>query len=170
MSHDNTSGSHSDSDDTTQSGRGYGWQGQSRHGEHFGGRRPDFLWALKSPGINPPKVIATLAGFAIFPPLGVAALAYFWWNSRQNAGGPYAFAGGPGHQGPRRHFGCGRGRGRTGNEAFDEHQAGVLNTLYAERQAFADHRAAQRRKRDQEAYDAFRAAQAKPQDGKPDQA
>ena len=46
---------------------------------------------------------------------------------------------------------------RTGNVAFDEHREKVLNELEAERQAFAEHRAEQRRKRDQEAFDAFQA-------------
>ena len=55
--------------------------------------------------------------------------------------------------------GCGhRGRmNRTGNAAFDEHREKVLSELEAERQAFAEHRAEQRRKRDQEAFDAFQA-------------
>jgi hypothetical protein len=47
--------------------------------------------------------------------------------------------------------------GRTGNVAFDEHREKVLNELEAERQAFAEHRAAERRKRDQEAFDSFQA-------------
>lgn len=116
------------------------------------GHGGDPLWWAKSPGFNPFKLLAVLAGFAIFPPLGVAALVYFVWNARRQAwsGGP-AFA-----MGEARSCGGSR-RGRTGNVAFDEHRAKVLNELDAERQAFAEHRAEQRRKQDQEAFDAFQA-------------
>ena len=47
----------------------------------------------------------------------------------------------------------------TGNAAFDEHQAEVINKLREERRAFFEYRMAERRKRDQQAYDAFRSAQ-----------
>ena len=109
-----------------------------------------FAWA-KSPGFNPYKALAVVAGLAIFPPLGIAALVYFVWKSRQH-GWQHGHAMGQGR-------GCGhRGRmSRTGNVAFDEHREKVLNELEAERQAFAEHRAEQRRKRDQEAFDAFQA-------------
>jgi hypothetical protein len=119
-----------------------------------------FAWA-KAPGINPMKVVAVVAGFAIFPPLGLAALGYFIWKSRQSGWSHdrAAFAGGHGGHG---HHRCGGGMGRrgrwTGNAAFDEHQAEVIETLRAERQAFWAYRQEQRRKRDQETYDSFRAA------------
>ncbi|MEP6826936.1 MAG: DUF2852 domain-containing protein [Aestuariivirga sp.] len=58
---------------------------------------------------------------------------------------------------------CG-GRGRrgpfTGNQAFDEHQIEQINKLREERRAFHEHRAEQGRRRDQEAYEAFRTSQA----------
>ena len=116
-------------------------------------RDGDYLWWAKTPGFNPFKLLAVIAGFAIFPPLGIAALVYFIWNARRNGGGwrhGQAMAEGRG---------CGRrGRmGRTGNVAFDEHRAKVLDELEAERQAFAEHHAEERRKRDQEAFDAFQA-------------
>jgi Protein of unknown function (DUF2852) len=110
-------------------------------------RDGDYLGWAKSPGFNMPKLLAVLAGLAIFPPLGIAALIYFLWNSRRDD--RHGFAG-------RR--GCGR-RGSTGNAAFDEHRAEVLRGLEEERQAFRAHRAEERRKRDAEALDAFRAAQ-----------
>lgn len=129
---------------------------QGRYG-HFD--RDPLGWA-KSPGFHPLKAVAVVAGFAIFPPLGVAALVWFIFNSRRQHWGnqPYAFssAGGPGRA-------CGRGRGRTGNSAFDEHRAQVMSDLEKERQDFAAAQDAQRRKRDQEAFEAFRAA--KPKDG-----
>ena len=149
----------------------------------YGRNRPDyndyFAWA-KTPGFNPMKAAAVVAGFAVFPPLGAAALVYFLWKSRRSAwGGPaYAMAGGP-SDGGTQHHGCGwrgrhhhmRGRRWTGNAAFDQHQAEAIEKLRAEREAFWAFRAEERRKRDQEAYDAFRAQQAasetKPGETKP---
>jgi Protein of unknown function (DUF2852) len=112
---------------------------------------PDWLAWAKTPGFNPLKLLTVLAGFAIFPPLGVAALVYFLWTGRRSGwhGGTPAYA---------RSGGCSRSRWRTGNEAFDEHRAKVMRDLAAEREAFEAHRAEERRKRDQADYDAFRAA------------
>ena len=126
------------------------------HGDTFG-------WA-KRPGFNPYKALAVIGGFAVFPPLGVAALAYFVWNERRFRNGGEGMRGHGNHgQGFAGRHGCGRGRGmgRTGNVAFDEHRATVLNELEEERRAFDEHRAEQRRKRDQEAFDAFQAARNK---------
>ena len=132
MSYENTAGA----------GHPRGWH--NTDGDYMG-------WA-KSPGFNPFKLLAVIAGFAIFPPLGIAALVYFLWNARRHGGHWRHHAMGEGR-------GCGhRGRmGRTGNAAFDEHREKVLNELEAERQAFAEERAAERRRRDQEAFDAFQA-------------
>ncbi len=151
-------------------------QSQHQHGP-YGGHRTDFgggygwdrmSWASR-PGFHPLKALTVLGGFAVFPPLGVLALGYFLWNSRHSfgpQGGPGAqqFAGGPGMGRGR----CGgRGmRGRfTGNTAFDEHQAEAINKLREERRAFFEYRVEQRRKRDQESYDAFRASQGSVADG-----
>jgi Protein of unknown function (DUF2852) len=112
---------------------------------------PDwFAWA-RTPGFNPLKLLSVLAGFAIFPPLGVAALVYFLWSSRSSSwhGGQPAYA---------KSGSCNRRRWSTGNAAFDEHRAKVMRGLEAEREAFAAYHAEERRKRDQAAYDAFRAA------------
>ena len=86
--------------------------GYSHHGygRHFGGRGDFFHWA-KTPEINPPKVLAVVAGFLVFPPLGLGLLGYFWWNSRRQSWG------GPAYAGTGR---CGRGMRRSGNSAFDE--------------------------------------------------
>ena len=121
-----------------------------------------FSWA-KAPGINPLKVVTVIAGFAIFPPLGVAALAYFIWNERRYGRGRWRH--GFAHEGGGRH--CGRGgMGRTGNSAFDEHRRKAMDDLEEERKAFAEHREAIRRERDREAFEAFAAkrAEAKPDD------
>lgn len=134
MTHEHEAGAHAQD--------GPRWRG---HGPD----RSDYLWWAKTPGFNPIKLLAVLAGFAIFPPLGIAALVYFIWNSRRHSRqSREAWTAG------RR---CGhRGRmSRTGNAAFDEHRAKVLNELEEERKAFSDYRAEQRRKRDQDAFDAF---------------
>ena len=129
----------SDHSHDQQGKRWANWRGQ----DHF-------AWA-KTPGPNAMKLATVVAGFAIFPPLGVLALGYFWWNNRRGEAGPQM----AGRScGPR-----GRMRGYTGNQAFDDHREAVLRGLEEERRAFYDHRMAERRKRDQEAYEAFRAAQ-----------
>lgn len=125
-------------------------------------------WATR-PGFHPLKALTVLGGFAIFPPLGVLALGYFLWNSRSSFGRHY----GPGHEQFAGGMGrsCGRSRGRgfggrfTGNAAFDEHQAEEINKLREERRAFFEYRMAERRKRDQQAYDAFRSAQTSSSEG-----
>jgi hypothetical protein len=124
--------------------------GQEQSGSrHRFSHEGDYLWWAKTPGFNPFKLLAVLAGFAIFPPLGIAVLVYFIWNSRRHSWqGREAWASGRS---------CGhRGRmSRTGNTAFDEHREKVLNELEEERKAFSEYRAEQRRKRDQDAFDAF---------------
>ena len=111
-----------------------------------------FGWA-KRPGFNPYKALAVVAGLAIFPPLGIAALVWFIWNERR------WHRGGHGPRGSEGRHGCGHrgGMRRTGNVAFDEHRAKTLKDLEDEQQAFAEHRFEQRRKRDQEAFEAFQA-------------
>jgi hypothetical protein len=143
----------------------HGPYGRNDAGQHG---RDGMSWATR-PGFHPLKALTVLGGFAIFPPLGVLALGYFLWNSRSSFGrhygpGPQQFAGGPGMGQGR----CGpRGmRGRfTGNAAFDEHQAEEINKLREERRAFFEYRMAERRKRDQQAYDAFRSAQTSSSEG-----
>lgn len=120
-----------------------------------------FAWA-RAPGFNPMKAAAVVAGFAVFPPLGAAALLYFLWaNRRHHTGSGWshdpAFATSGDHGTWR---GCGRGRHMhrrwTGNRAFDEHQMEVMQNLRTEREAFWSFREDERRKRDAEAYQAFR--------------
>jgi len=142
-------------------------EGQAPRGPRSYGYGDPLWWAMM-PGFHPLKAVAVIAGFAIFPPLGVAALIYFIWNARRSRWGygPYGYAsagpdtmrGGPGGR-------CGRGMGRrgmrgSGNSAFDEHQASVLNELAKEREDFATAREDERRKRDREAFEAFKAARA----------
>lgn len=108
-------------------------------------------WATR-PGFHPGKLLAVIAGFAIFPPLGVAALVYFIWSSKR--------AYWAGSADGRANFGgCGMRRRGTGNTAFDAHRAKVLEELEAEREAFRAYRAEERAKRDQADFDAFRKTQ-----------
>ena len=134
--------------------------GKDRHGHygrhHFNGRHDPMGWA-KRPGFNPMKALAVVAGFAIFPPLGVGALAWFIWNERRWRRDGQGFTAFDGEGRPM----CGRrghGRWRTGNQAFDAHADKVMEDLAEQRRAFHEYRAEQRRKRDQEAFDAFNAA------------
>lgn len=139
---------------TADTGTGNGGR-QSRH--HFNGHHDPFGWA-KRPGFNPAKALAVVAGLAIFPPLGLGALAWFIWNERRWRHNGNGFRAWDGEGRPM----CGRGRHgwRTGNTAFDDHAAKVMDDLAEQREAFRDYRAEQRRKRDQETFDAFNAARA----------
>jgi Protein of unknown function (DUF2852) len=130
--------------------------GTAKGEHHFRGHNRDsFGWA-KRPGFHPLKAAAVVGGVLIFPPLGLAALAYFIWNERRAGNDAPHFSG---HRGMGR-GGCGRARGRTGNAAFDEHRANVMQNLEDERVAFEAHRAEERRKRDEDAFEAFKAKQA----------
>lgn len=135
------------------------------YGGGFRQGRSGLDWAT-SPGFHPGKLAAVVVGAALFPPLGLAALAYFLWNSRRyaNADGPTSFAQG-GRCGNR---GMGGGMGRrgmrsSGSSAMDEHTSKVLNELRETRHGFAEHRAAAKAKRDADAFAQFQAAR----EGKP---
>lgn len=122
----------------------------------------------------PAKALAVLAGFAIFPPLGLLGLGYFIWRARsrrwdwQGWDQPHADAR------PHRHRrGHGPGAG-TGNAAFEVRRREVLEQIEAERrkldeeaQAFAEFRGREREARDQATYDRFMADKAKRGDEPP---
>ncbi len=117
-------------------------------------RRPHYNnewtdWAT-SPGFHPGKVLAVIAGLAIFPPLGIVAAGYFLWNGRRAR-----FAGQDGYSFRR---GCGGRRFGTGNEAFDAHSARVMDELRAEREAFRAFRAEERAKKDREEFEKFKSS------------
>lgn len=104
-------------------------------------------WAT-TPGFHPGKAIAVIAGFAIFPPLGLAALGYFLWTGRRARMG--------GADGRSWKGGCAARRFGTGNEAFDAHTASVLEQLKAEREAFRAFRADEKAKKDREEFEKFK--------------
>ena len=106
-----------------------------------------------------PAVLGVGAAFMIFPPLGLAALAFVLWKAR---GGHWrdGFApdGAPGRA----------QRSRTGNSAFEERRRETLNRLAEEDEAFGEFERRQREARDREAFDRFMAERAaKPAEGKP---
>ena len=157
-------------DKSEGSGRSEGHRGgfgRGGWGRGFDQHNGDWLSWARQPGFHPLKVVATVGAFAVFPPLGVLTLGYFLWNSRRGWGHGPQFAGGPAAwSGRGGRCGGGRmGRWSTGNDAFDEHQREQFMKMREERHAFAEHRMAEKKKRDQDAYDAFRAAEAaKPAD------
>lgn len=94
----------------------------------------------------PLKLLAVGAAFLICPPLGLAALAFTLW--RGWGGGCRGFGGrGPGF----RRF------GETGNSALDEKRRETLKALDEEAEAFAEFRREERKARDREVYERFKA-------------
>ena len=87
----------------------------------------------------PLKALAVGVGFALFKPLGLAALIYFFVQAR------------------RRRLGSFGPRGFAGNSAFDAHRRATLDALAEEERAFAEHRRQEREARDREAFERFRA-------------
>lgn len=138
------------------------------YGAMAGGLHRSDFWPF------PVKALAVLAGFAIFPPLGLAGLAWFIWRAKNRhwdwAPGAHYERGS--HYERSAHDERGShddpaGAG-TGNAAFEERRRQVLDQIEAERRkldeeakAFAEFRARERRNRDQEAYDRYRADRAK---------
>lgn len=131
--------------------------GQNSHHRGFYRGGPNMNWAT-SPGFHPGKLAAVVISTAIFPPLGLAALAYFLWNSRSHyynsQGGPAAAGGHCGRSHHMRHRGFGMMR-PTGNAAMDEHSEKVLNDLAETRRAFWDYKTAEKAKRDAQAFADF---------------
>lgn len=107
----------------------------------------------------PVKVLGVLVAFAIFKPLGVAALAFLGWQAWQRHlhGDPAAF-------GP---FGGQSAMAGVQNSAFRAHARDTMTQLQTEARELAAHERAQREARDLAELEAFRAAQAeKAKEGK----
>ena len=90
----------------------------------------------------PMKALAVGLGFALFKPLGIAALVYFLIDGRKR----WRRGAGPGMRGPR---------GFSGNSAFDQRRRETLQGLADEERAFADYRRQERETRDREAFERF---------------
>ena len=107
-----------------------------------------------------PLAAAAIGGaFWLFPPLGIASLAYVALRRRHGRGdgadGPCG-SGFGGRRWRRRGF----GRFSSGNAAFDEARAEAWAAMQAEAEAFDDFRRRERTARDREIYDRFRGERA----------
>ncbi|MDK9695711.1 MAG: DUF2852 domain-containing protein [Siculibacillus sp.] len=147
-----------------------------RTSEPFPGSDGADLHPRRCCGRAPWPVAAAAVGgaFWLFPPLGVAGLAYLAMRGRHGhhhgrgpgrgeCASPWGNFGDRGFGG--RGFG-GRGRRGSGNVAFDEARAEAWRQLEEEAQAFDDFRRRERTARDREVYDRFRGERAAPM--KPD--
>jgi hypothetical protein len=129
-----------------------------------------------------PLTAAAVGGaFWLFPPLGVASLAYLAMRGGRGRGHGHGhgpdFAEAMHHRGRHGFGGFGfrrgrHGRGSSGNVAFDEARAEAWQRLEEEAAAFDDFRRRDRAARDREVYDRFRSeradAPAKPEAGAPE--
>jgi Protein of unknown function (DUF2852) len=119
---------------------------------------------------HPLHVVAVIAGFMIWWPLGLAALAYCFWGGRfprdkvregfERAKTEFAGFG----RDQRGHGFAGSGWTGTGNAAFDDYRRDTLRRLEEERRrleeegrAFNEFVANLRRARDKEEFDRFMA-------------
>ena len=143
--------------------------GPDAHGDHSRCCRGRAPWPLVAAGVG--------GAFWLFPPLGIAGLAYLAMRHRH--GHRHGHGHGHGHgrddgmppwagRGFGRFGGRGRRRGGSGNVAFDEARAEAWRQLEEEAAAFDDFRHRERTARDRDVYDRFRAertAPAKPETG-----
>jgi hypothetical protein len=119
---------------------------------------------------HPLHVVAVIAGFLIWWPLGLAALAYFIWGDRfprdrVREGFERARAEFTGFGRDQRGYGfAGPNWSGTGNAAFDDYRRETLRRLEEERRrieeegrAFSEFVANLRRARDKEEFDRFMA-------------
>lgn len=108
-------------------------------------------------------IAATVIGFWLFWPLGLAVLLYLFWSGRMHAWkhemrGTWYNTGNGGH----RSHGCGWGRRRyyappSGNAAFDEYRAETLRRLEEEQREFVEYLERLRRAKDKAEFDQFMA-------------
>lgn len=133
-------------------------QGSSCDREAGGGRFGDDSSCRGRCGARWPLAAAAIGGaFWLFPPLGIASLAYVALRRRhgRGEGGDGRCGSGHGGRGFRRR---GFGRWSSGNVAFDEARAEAWAAMQAEAEAFDDFRRRERTARDREVYDRFRQA------------
>src|SRR4051812_35422512 len=118
---------------------------------------------------SPLHVAAVIAGFIVWWPLGLLALAYFIWGDRfprdrMREGFERAKAEFGDFAGKRGDWSSRGGWSSTGNAAFDDYRAETLRRLEEERRkleeegrAFSEFMANLRRARDKEEFDRFMA-------------
>ena len=142
---------------------GPGWRKPSEGGPN-GGWPTDYfgLWSISRPLL----IAATITGFIIWWPVGLALLFVSIWNRRV---GRWAFGRQSGFQG----FGCGGWSARkggfsgragpsSGNQAFDEYRAETLRRLEEEQGEFAGFLDRLRFAKDKAEFDQFMAERRNP--------
>jgi hypothetical protein len=100
---------------------------------------------------TPLSILSVVAGFIVWWPLGLAALAYVLWA------GPVDTLANDGARLLREAFGGRSAPKGTGNAAFDAYKAETLKRLEAEQAEFADYLNRLRDARGQEEFDRFMA-------------
>jgi Protein of unknown function (DUF2852) len=98
-------------------------------------------------------IAATVIGFVLFWPIGLALLVYMIWSKRMGCNW------GRNHHHRHHH----RGMGRTGNTAFDTYREETLKRLEEERDAFVRFLDQLRAAKDQAEFDQFMAGRQAPQ-------
>lgn len=146
-------------------GPGNGWQRQEGGGQYQGagpdrhsGWNGDYfaMWSLSRPLL----IAATITGFIIWWPVGLALLCVAIWNRRF---GRYLFGNGQGRGGWGGPWSCGRQESRghagqsSGNKAFDEYKAETLRRLEEEQGEFASFLDRLRFAKDKAEFDQFMA-------------
>ena len=101
---------------------------------------------------RPAWIAATLLGFWLFWPVGLAILAYLAWTGRLRS--TASRSAGPGQWFNLR---TNASRASSGNQAFDDYRAETLRRLEEEKREFADYLERLRRARDKAEFDGFMA-------------
>ncbi|WP_419759424.1 DUF2852 domain-containing protein [Acidisoma sp.] len=134
-------------------------------GERFGGSGPgqDYfgLWSISRPLL----IAATITGFIVWWPVGLALLFVTIWNrkigrymfGRERAGQGFANFAGCGSWGGRRGGWGSRSSQSSGNRAFDEYRADTLRRLEEEQGEFAQFLDRLRFAKDKAEFDQFMA-------------
>ena len=112
---------------------------------------------------RPAWILATVLGFWMFWPLGLAILTYLAWTGRLRtmAGAAMGRTGGPGQWFNLRSEGR-PAPGGSGNKAFDDYRAETLRRLEEEQREFVDYLDRLRRARDKAEFDGFMAERRRP--------
>lgn len=112
---------------------------------------------------RPAWILATVLGFWVFWPVGLAVLAYLAWTGRLKtmAGSAMGRAGTPGQWFNLRAEGRPAGS-PSGNKAFDDYRAETLRRLEEEQREFVDYLERLRRARDKAEFDGFMADRNRP--------
>jgi hypothetical protein len=97
-------------------------------------------------------IAATVIGFVLFWPIGLALLVYIFWSKRMGCNWNRT----------SRHYRQ-RGMGRTGNTAFDSYREDTLKRLEEERDAFVSFLDQLRAAKDQAEFDQFMSNRQAPQ-------